>query len=406
MKRNNTYIFLVALSLILLSCTNHEHKHEDNSHNKITEENLTGHDKLLLNERQRTILNLDLGTLVRREMGAGIAVNGVLEIPPQSQASVSSYIGANVNSIRVIEGDKVVKGQLLASLSHPDLINMQMEFLEADAEKQFQEKEFKRKQTLYNEAVISGGKFQKAEASYKTALSKWKAYQSKLKMLGLDIGKLHKGEIVEEIHLRSPIEGYVRLVEVTLGKYVSPNQELFEIVNNEHIHADLMVYEKDIYKVSEGQKVHFTVGNRKDVLYKARIFSIGKSFEEERKAVHLHADIEGDLSGLIPGTYVQGKILSEKEDLLSLPNEAIVEDNGRYYAFIRDEQVVFKNGNTDVNNENSWTLRKVALLLGAKDGAYTAVSLVENLPDSTQFVLHSAYYLLAEMNKAEAEHVH
>lgn len=396
MKRNNTYIFLVLVMMSLGSCGEHKHTHDHEEASK--EEHAAHKDILHLNERQQNILNLHLGPLSSREMGAGIAVNGVLEIPPQSQASVSSYVGANVKSIRVIEGDKVTKGQVLASISHPDLISMQMEFLEADAEKEFQEKEFTRKQTLYKEAVISGGKFQKAEATYKAALSRWKAHQSKLKMLDLDINKLHDGEMANEVYLRSPIDGYVRLVEVTLGKYVSPNQELFEIVNNEHIHADLMVYEKDIFRIFEGQKVHFNVGNRKDVLYEARIFSVGKSFEEERKAVHLHADIEGDLTGLIPGTYVQGKILTEKENVQSLPKEAIVEDDGRFYAFIKED-------NASMSHEGL-SLRKVELLTGARDSGYIGVSLVEELPASTHFVLNAAYYLLAEMNKEEAGHEH
>lgn len=407
MKRNIIYIFLATALFSLLSCGEHNHSHDEAHKTEGSEGN--GHQEehesiLSLNERQRSILKLRLGPLESREMGTGIAVNGVLEIPPQSQASVSSYIGANVRSIHVIEGDKVDKGQILASLSHPDLVNMQMAFLEAEAEKQFQEKEFKRKKTLFDEAVISGGKFQKAEAAYKSAVSKWKARQHKLKMLGLDIEKISNGEIIETLYLKSPIEGFVRMVEVTLGKYVSPNEELFEIVNNDHIHADLMVYEKDIYRVAEGQKVHFSVGNRKDMPLEARIFSIGKSFEEEPKAVHLHAEIDSELKGLIPGMYVQGTILTEKESLMSLPEAAIVEENGRHYAFIREASVKKEEDNDQ--GENTWTFRKIEVMLGVKDSGYIAVQFPEKLDASSDFVLNAAYYLLAEMNKAEAAHVH
>lgn len=397
MKSKITYIFLVTAIFLLNSCGEHKHAHDHSEDAKTGDTHEIHENTLHINERQAKILDLQFGKPEVREMGTGIAVNGVLEIPPQSQASVSSYIGANVNSIRVIEGDKVEKGQVLASISHPDLITIQMEYLEANTEKQFQEKFFKRQQNLYKEAVISSGKFQKAEASYQAALSKWNAYQSKLKMLGINTSKLNDGIIAEEVFLKSPIEGYVRLVEVTLGKYVSPNEELFEIVNNEHIHADLMVYEKDIYKVVEGQKVLFFLGNRKDIQLEARIFSIGKSFEEAPKAVHLHADIEGDLNGLIPGTYVQGTILTETKALLSLPEDAIVEDKGMYYAFIRNEAT---EGSKDVD------LRKTALLPGVKNGGYIAVSFIEDLPSTSDFVLNGAYYLLAEMNKSEAEHEH
>ena len=50
--------------------------------------------------------------------------------------------------------------------------------------------------------------------------------------------------ILEQVPLRSPIEGYVQKVEIKTGQYVEPQTELFEIVNTEHVHADFMVFEK------------------------------------------------------------------------------------------------------------------------------------------------------------------
>ncbi len=81
--------------------------------------------------------------------------------------------------------------------------------------------------------------------------------EAKLKLLGFDADKIQQNEIFEQAPIVSPIEGSIRKVEIKMGQYVQPETDLFEIVNVEHIHADLMVYEKDMHKVKEGQKIKF-----------------------------------------------------------------------------------------------------------------------------------------------------
>jgi len=108
--------------------------------------------------------------------------------------------------------------------------------------------------------------------------------------------------------LRSPIEGFVQKVEVKIGQYVEPQTELFEIVNTHHVHADLMVFEKDVYSVKKGQKVRFTVQSIADTELTAEIYSVGKTFEDNPKAVHIHAEIENKKGNLIPGMYIQKEI--------------------------------------------------------------------------------------------------
>jgi cobalt-zinc-cadmium efflux system membrane fusion protein len=48
----------------------------------------------------------------------------------------------------------------------------------------------------------------------------------------------------------SPINGYVLKVNVNRGKYVTPSDILFEIVNPSDIHLAVTVFEKDINKMA------------------------------------------------------------------------------------------------------------------------------------------------------------
>src|SRR5699024_3372106 len=109
---------------------------------------------------------------------------------------------------------------------------------------------------------------------------------------------------------------------------------LFEVVGNSHIHADFMVFEKDIYKVKEGQKVYFTVSNTPQKRLMATIYSVGKTFEKGPKAVHVHAKIEGETGQLIPGMYVQGRIAVSSRSSAALPAAAIVGEGKESYIFV------------------------------------------------------------------------
>ena len=83
--------------------------------------------------------------------------------------------------------------------------------------------------------------------------------EAQLQQLNVSASGVRKGTIYQRVALRSPIEGYVQKVEVKTGQYVEPQTDLMEVVDTHHVHADLMVFEKDVYKVKKGQMVTFNV---------------------------------------------------------------------------------------------------------------------------------------------------
>jgi cobalt-zinc-cadmium efflux system membrane fusion protein len=69
-------------------------------------------------------------------------------------------------------------------------------------------------------------------------------------MLGLNTSEIANGKIYATINIVSPLKGTISLVEANIGSYVEPLTKLFEVVNNEQLHADFRVYEKDISKIT------------------------------------------------------------------------------------------------------------------------------------------------------------
>ena len=396
----NKYLILFIVSIVATACGNKEsHKEGDkNPHNKEqkTEEgdDHSEGEEVTLSQQQFEALKMKIDTIALRNMSGYVEANGTLEVPPQNEAAITSVVGANVLSIKVIEGDKVNKGQVVAYLSHPNIIQMQTDYLNAFSNSNFLKKNFERQQKLYDAGVGSGVNFQKAKAEYDASKAMVSGLEAQLKLLNINTSSVRNGTIVQSISLRSPIGGYVQKVEVKTGQYVEPQTELFEIVNTHHVHADLMVFEKDVYKVKKGQKVNFTVQSIPDTELTAEIYSVSKTFEDNPKAVHVHAEIENKKGILIPGMYIQGKIQVENTKTTALPESAIVKEGDRFFVFSAEKE-----------NED-WSFKPVEVLLGAKDGNWVAVQFTEEQDKITKFAYNNAYYLIAEMKKGEAEHEH
>lgn len=371
-----------------------------------------------LNERQIQVMGIEMGKFQYLNLSTTVKSNGQLEVPPQNKASVSAMMGGRVKSINVLEGDHVNKGQTLALLEHPDFVDMERAYITAKSSLGFLKMEFERKQSLYTDSISSAKAYQKVKADYEIALATTNALKVKLKMLNINVSEIEKGNFVSAIPIKAPINGYVHKIEINIGKFLQPEQEMFELVDNEHIHIDLMVYEKDMHKIKVDQKVAFTLTNNPDSVFQGTIFSVGKSFEDEPKAMVVHAEIDNKMGNLLPGMYVDARIITDDKEVRALPDDAIVSDGGLNYIFVLKNSAG-KGNNHGHQHENEgekeqehghgdghdhgeeMVFRKMEVSTGAKDIGFTEVVTADNIPDQFKIVTKGAFYLLAEMKKGE-----
>lgn len=426
MKTNIIYTTLLLLAFALMGCQPKEEEvHKEDDHKEVEATN-----SVHLLQEQMDVMEILTGTFQQVNLKTTVKVNGQLELPPQNKASVSTLQAGRVRNILVVEGDEVRRGQVLARLEHPSFLELQEEYLTCLSEFDFLKKEFERKKLLLADSITAVKSYELAESNYKTKQGKLNALKAKLTLLGVDAGEVAKGNISGSIPIKSPINGYVRLVEVNMGMYIQPEQEMFEIVDNDHIHIDLMVYEKDIDKVKEGQKVLFSLTSRKEEVFEGKIFAIGKAFEDEPKAVSVHAEIANKTGNLLPGMYVDGRIETDLHKVKALPDEAVVMDGGLSYVFVKEEGGAAIEAIHDAHeghdhgsesekhtakghaheghdheakgsHVDEYIFRKVEVNTGAKDLGFTEVVPAEFIPENAVFVTQGAYYLLAELKKGE-----
>lgn len=376
---------------MMVSCgdknkTTQEDAHEEEASEIVKEAMLTA--------QQFKTLGMEIDSLQKRNIQGHIVANGLLEVPPQNEAIVTAVFGANVSEILVIEGDQIKAGQVLAYISHPNLIQKQTDYLNAFHQHDLQKKEFARQKKLYEAGVGSGETYQRAEAALNNSQSSMLGLESQLRLLHLNPQRIQQGNIAQRIPIISPIDGAVHKVNVKTAQYVEAQNPMFEIVNIEHVHADLLVYEKDASKVKVGQRVNFTVESFPGKELEARIIAVGKTFEDDPKAIHVHAEIDQKPEGLIPGMYVQGRIIVDSTMAIALPEKAVAKQGDAYLVFTAERE------------GEAWSFKPVEVIPGITTGSWTTLEFLNPVEPNTKFAYNNAYYLMAQMNKGEGGHHH
>lgn len=399
MKNKLTYKIAIILLVTLLVFSCKENAHSNNESNSSEKEHVEkkSHQKVveaMLSARQFEVMQMKIDTISERTMENYIEANGELDVPPQNEAVITSMVGANIVSIEVIEGDKVSKNQVVAYLAHPNIIQKQTDYLSAFSRSQFLKKDFERQKKLYEAGVGSGLNFQKSESEYLASKGMERGLEAQLKQFNINAASVRNGVIYQKVALKSPIEGFVQRVGIKTGQYVEPQTNLFEVVNTHHVHADLMVFEKDVDKVKKGQVVSFIIQSSPNKKFAAEIYSVSKTFEKNPKAVHVHAEIENKEGNLIPGMYIQGKIATSEMKTLALPESAIGEDDGKFYAF-----------KAEMEGED-WSFKPIEVKIGVKDNNWVSVVFLTAMPPNIKYAFNNGYYLMAEAKKGDAEHSH
>ncbi|HRX11255.1 MAG TPA: efflux RND transporter periplasmic adaptor subunit [Draconibacterium sp.] len=424
MKIKTGISIITAVLVILTSCVNQNRK-ADEHHEHSEHENELPEGVVVLGKAQRDALDLKLGSLQDRNLTTLVKTNGQLEVSPKSKADITAFIGGNVKSIKVFHGDKVSKGQVLATLEHPDYILLQEEFSEAANRLVFLQQEYERQKQLFDNEVGAGKDYQQIKADYKTMQSKYSGLKTRLEMLNMDVKSIENGQIFREIEIKSPISGYVSEVNIKMGAFVDAQTKMFSVSDNSDIHADFQVYEKDIHLLKIGQRIDFTVSNHPEEEFEAKIFAIAKEFQNDTRAVLVHAKIDRPNDNLIPGVYVSGHIHTDQVFTKALPESAVVTEGTKSYIFIKNNDVAEKYLHADEHNHEAatendnknkeaehieeneaWAFSMIEVIPGVADEGYVEIRLIDSIPENAQIVMNAAYYLLSDLQKSETKHEH
>jgi cobalt-zinc-cadmium efflux system membrane fusion protein len=357
---------------------------------------------------QYKAIGIDLGSADQKNLSGLLKVNGFIDVPPQNLVSVTTQMGGIIKSTPLLQGSSVSKGQVIAVLQNQDYVQLQQDYLESKSQLELSDSEYKRQQALAQQNVNSQKVLQQSKAQYQTMQARANALKQRLRLINISPESLTAGNIRSSVNIYAPISGYVTKVNVNTGKFIAPNDVMFEIVNSSNLHVELNVFEKDAEKVKPGQKVRFNLSNDSTDRI-AVVQLVGREINPD-KTVTVHAIAKGSVK-FIPGTYLKAYIETGTSKVTALPETAIVDFQGKKYVFvhtpvkqntthqhIKDEPESVKEAAGE-----SFHFEMVEVIIGISDGGYTEVQLPADENLKGRIVLKGAYDLLSKMKNSEEE---
>jgi RND family efflux transporter MFP subunit len=385
MKKYN-FIIVSLLIIALSSCKGKKAATE------ITETEVIPDDVVEMREDQIKLAHVETGAIEMRALSGTINASGTVTTTPGNLATVCLPMGGFVKSTSLVAGSPVTKGQTLAILENQDFVDIQQNYLEARNKLEFAEAEYSRHNELYKDDVYSKQNVQQVTADYKSLKAQVKALEQKLLLIGINPARLTEDNISSSVAVVSPISGYIRSVNINLGKYVGPSDVMFEIVNRDKLLLELTLFEKDADKVAPGQNIRFLINNETEQ-HRAQIYQTSKSIGTDR-TLKVYAYVHDDCKNVLPGMYVNATIETSADQVPSLPSEAVVSFEDKDYIFVFEKNKVEEG-------KPFTEYRMVQVQKGFSDNGFTEVRLPEGFDiRNTKVVLKGAYNLLSAKKNA------
>ena len=382
---SSAIIFAIFISLI--SCSGGKKVDKEAKEAEVLPENIVE-----MRDDQIKLADIQMGNIEYRSISGTLKVSGLIGVAPQNLATVCMPMGGFVKSTKLMQGNNVKKGQILAILENPEFVDLQRDYLEAKSKLKFAKAEFDRQEELYKNGISSQKNMQQVTSEYKSLKVQVNALEQKLSLIGINTAKLNEDNISRSIALVSPISGYVKAANISIGKSVSPSDVLFEIINTDKLFLELNLFEKDAEKVSNGQKIHFFINGETEE-HEASIYQIGKSVNAD-KTYKVYANVSSRCKNLLPGMYVNAHIEASTNQVTALPSEAIVSFDDKDYIFIFVKNK--KEGGKPFTEYKMMQVHK-----GVSDSGYTEITLPEGFDiKNTKVVIKGAYNLLSAKKNA------
>jgi len=319
-----------------------------------------------------------------------LKVNGVVDVPPQNIVSVSFPLGGYLRTTHLLPGMHVNKGEVIGVIEDQALVQLQQDYLVAVARLTYLQQEYDRQKELNEQKVSADKVYQQTVADFTAQKVTVKGLAEKLRLIAINPDRLEENKISRSVPVYSPINGFVSKVNVNIGKFVSPTEVLFELINPSDMHAALTIFEKDMPKVKVGQQVLVSFVDDPTREYACEIILVTRNVDDNRSGV-AHCHFETMPKNLLPGMFLNGSVRIANAEVMTVPDEAIVRFAGKQFV---------------LHETGLRTYELVEVESGARENGVTEISGKGIDLLDQPVVVKNAYAVLGKMKNPEEEHQH
>ncbi len=289
MKIIQSLILILFVSLLLINCGGNKSEQKTSFVHPITVE----------------IVAVERGDIEITKIYGG-TVEGI------EQSDIYARIPEAVMKVNAKLGEKVNKDDVLIVL---DREGPNSHYLQAKSAYENASKNYSRMKYLFEQKAISEQSFDQVKTAYEVAQANFEAAAS----------------LVE---LKSPIDGVITFISVTLGQYTVPGKPLITVAKTDSIKIRLALNVRDAGRLSLGSEATIFADKSRDSRIKGRISRISSSADPNTRGFEVEIVALNSENILKPGTFVDvGLILDRYNDVLLIPSDAIFLKSGEKYVY-------------------------------------------------------------------------
>lgn len=306
----------------------------------------------------------------------------------ERQAHVSPAFSGYVEKVNVELGQRVVKGQALATLMVPDLVDQQANLQMVQANLELARQDYERERQLWSQGISAKQDYQRAYNTYKQAQIQVQASKSRLSAFGAALGS--NGRYV----LTAPISGIISKKDLVVGENVQLANQLFIIDQLDQLWLEFIAPSADLSAIGLNQEIEFKslqTGN----LFKAQIQSLNTEADLQTGRLQVRAKILSSATELRPNLMVNVQLQQAgSSQALRILKSAIQKVEGKDVVFVASEH--------DQNIE----FKAQPVVLGQISGNAEWVEVQSGLTQGQQYAAQGSFLLKSELEKGEASHEH
>jgi cobalt-zinc-cadmium efflux system membrane fusion protein len=381
--KNILFLFLI---LTAVSCGKNEPTTTEKPEAEIAH---ASGDLIHLTPDQAKQAGLEFGGFEQKNIADELRVNAELVVHNEHIAQVTAFSDGIIAELKTSLNATVSKGQVLATVRKPDLLDLQQQFLENKSQLAFLKNEFDRYKALKEADATASKNFQKAETDLRAAETTAAVLGAKLRQYQINPDKLTAQNLSTQLVLTAPVSGIVTGVKTNVGAAVQPGTVVCEVTDLSQLHADLWVFEKDILKVKNGQRVSLAFPAEPSKTYPATIYSIDKVLDPAKRAVRAHARLDGGIAkqqNFVNGAFLEARIATNGAGGgTALPEAAVVREGEEDFIYLLEKE-----------GADGIFFKRIKVVKGGAADGYVAVTPTEALPEGAKLVLKGAYYVSAQ----------
>ncbi len=289
---------------------------------------------LELSEAQRRALGVEFVPVQPATESTSTPFPARVVVPNDQLRVVSTPLSGLLESLRVAEGQRVRRGDLLAVVRSPDLLEAQRTYLDALNRYELAESNYRRDRQLYKEGIIAERRYLESRARYQQAKTDLQQSRQILELAGMGPEALERlakiRRLSGRLEIRSPLDGVVLKQMATPGQRLEALDPIYTVGRLRPLWLEIHVPLNRLRGVAPGSRVRVV-----EPAVEARVITVGRMVHTEDQGVLVRAAVREGSERLFPGQFVKVELSRPRPaGGLRVPRGALVRHGGRAWVFV------------------------------------------------------------------------